>query len=73
MIMFNIDEAMTHFPKLLEHVMNGEEVVIVKAGKPIARILPSITNNTSPCTPGIDKGKVIIQPDFDEPLPMFDQ
>ena len=73
MIIFDIDEAMTHFSKLLEHVMNGEEVVIVKAGKPIAHILPLITNNTSPRVPGIDKGKVIIQPDFDGPLPVFEQ
>ena len=73
MAVFNIHEAKTHFSKLLERVLNGEEVVIAKAGKPVARILPFTTDDTSPRLPGIDKGKVIILPDFDEPLPEFDQ
>ncbi len=29
-------------------------------------------NNVSPCISGIDKGRMIIMPDFDEPLPEFD-
>jgi prevent-host-death family protein len=72
MTVYNIHEAKTHFSKLLEDVLNGEEVVIAKAGKPIARVLPFIEDDFSPRVPGIDKGKVIIMPDFDEPLPEFD-
>jgi prevent-host-death family protein len=72
MTVFNIHDAKTHFSKLLERVLNGEEVVIAKAGKPVARILPFVADNLSPRTPGIDKGKVIIMPDFDAPLPDFD-
>ena len=72
MTVYNIHEAKTHFSKLLEHVLNGEEVVIAKAGKPIARVLPFLEDDISPRIPGIDKGKVIIMPDFDEPLPEFD-
>jgi prevent-host-death family protein len=72
MAVFNIHDAKTHFSKLLERVLNGEEVVIAKAGKPVARILPFTTDDTSPRKPGIDKGKVIIRPDFDAPLPEFD-
>lgn len=72
MAVFNIHEAKTHFSKLLERVLNGEEVVIAKAGKPVARILPFAPDDTSPRLPGIDKGKLIILPDFDEPLPEFD-
>jgi antitoxin (DNA-binding transcriptional repressor) of toxin-antitoxin stability system len=53
-------------------VVNGEEVVIAKAGKPVARILPFIAQDFSPRVPGIDKGKVLIMPDFDAPLPEFD-
>jgi prevent-host-death family protein len=68
---FNVQEAKRHFSKLLERVMIGEEVVITKAGKPVARILPFTTNETSPRKPGMDKGKVIIQPDFDAPLQEF--
>ena len=72
MTVFNIHEAKTHFSKLLERVLNGEEVVIAKAGKPIARILPYGVDDHTPRVPGIDKGKLIIQPDFDAPLPEFD-
>ena len=36
---FNIHKAKTHFSKLLKRVMIGEEVIIAKAGKPIARLL----------------------------------
>jgi prevent-host-death family protein len=72
MTVFNIHDAKTHFSKLLERVLNGEEVVIAKAGKPVARILPYAVDDHSPRVPGIDKGKLIIMPDFDAPLPEFD-
>lgn len=72
MAVFNIHEAKTHFSKLLERVLNGEEIVIAKAGKPVARILPFAADDTSPRVPGIDKGILIIKPDFDAPLPEFD-
>ena len=72
MTIFNIHETKTHFSKLLERVLNGEEVIIAKAGKPVARLLPFTQEDTSPRIPGIDKGKVIIMPDFDDPLPEFD-
>jgi prevent-host-death family protein len=71
MTIYNIHEAKTHFSKLLEQVLSGEEVVIAKAGKPIARVLPFTEDDTAPRVPGIDKGKVIIMPDFDDPLPEF--
>jgi len=72
MIVYNIHEAKTHFSKILERVMKGEEVVIAKAGKPLARILPFTKEDTSPRKPGIDKGKVIVMPDFNATLPEFD-
>ena len=70
MTIYNIHEAKTHFSKLLERVLNGEEVVIAKAGKPIARILP-VVSNISQRKPGIDKGTVVIMPNFDDPLEEF--
>ncbi len=70
MTTFNIHEAKTHFSKLLERVLNGEEVIIAKAGKPVARILP-VATSASPRVPGIDKGKIIIMPNFDDPLDEF--
>ena len=72
MTIYNIQEAKTHFSKMLELVLHGEEVVIAKAGKPVARILPFAPQDISPRVPGIDKGKVKIMPDFDAPLPEFD-
>ncbi len=70
MTTFNIHEAKTHFSKLLERVLNGEEIIIAKAGKPIARISP-VFNTMSPRVPGIDKGKIVIMPNFNDPLEEF--
>ena len=70
MTTFNIHEAKTHFSKLLERVLKGEEVIIAKAGKPVARILPVVPSVTAR-TPGIDKGKITIMPNFDDPLEEF--
>ena len=72
MTRFNIHEAKTHFFKLLERVLDGEEVIITKAGKPVARILPIVTS-VPLRKPEIDKGKVIIKPDFDKSLDEFTQ
>ena len=72
MTIYNIHEAKTHFSKLLERVSNGEEVVIAKAGKPVARLLPYVAEEDTPRVPGIDRGKVTIMPDFDAPLAEFD-
>lgn len=71
MRIFNTHEAKIHFSELLELTLNGEEVIIARAGKPVARILPFIAEATSPRIPGIDKGNVIFMPDFDDYLPEF--
>jgi prevent-host-death family protein len=67
----NIHEAKTHLSKLLRRVMSGEEIVIAKAGKPIA-ILSPVDPIPQPRVPGNDKGKIVIHPNFDDPLPEFD-
>jgi prevent-host-death family protein len=61
----NIHEAKTHFSKLLERVQRGEEIVIAKAGKPVARLVPERTPALGARVPGIDKGKLRIADDFD--------
>lgn len=71
MLTVNIHEAKTHLSKLLERVMNGEQIIIAKAGKPIA-ILTPFSEMPQPRIPGNDAGKVVIGADFDEPLPEFD-
>jgi prevent-host-death family protein len=70
MTTFNIHEAKTHFSKLLERVLSGEEVIIAKAGKPVARILP-VASEVLLRQPGNDKGKVTIMSNFDAPLEEF--
>jgi prevent-host-death family protein len=68
----NIHEAKTHFSKLLKRVMSGERIIIAKAGQPVA-VLSPITGSAAQRIPGMDKGKVTIAPDFDAPLPEFEQ
>ncbi len=64
----NIHEAKTHFSKLIKRVERGEEIVIAKAGKPVARLVPARAN-IARRTPGSAKDKIEISPDFDAPLP----
>jgi prevent-host-death family protein len=67
----NIHEAKTHLSKLIERVQNGEQIIIAKAGRPVAVLAP-LQKPASPRVPGNDAGKIIIAPDFDEPLPEFE-
>jgi len=67
----NIHEAKTHLSKLLRRVMSREQIIIAKAGKPIA-ILSSIEKAPTRRTPGNDAGKVVIKANFDDPLLEFD-
>ncbi|MCA9450426.1 MAG: type II toxin-antitoxin system Phd/YefM family antitoxin [Candidatus Omnitrophica bacterium] len=61
----NIHEAKTHLSKLIERVGQGEEIVIGKAGKPVARLVP-YTQETGPRKLGLWKGRVWIADDFDD-------
>lgn len=65
----NVHEAKTQFSRLLEQVATGEEVIIAKAGKPVARLVPYTTTGHGPRVPGQDAGLIRIKPDFDAPLP----
>ncbi|MCP5099493.1 MAG: type II toxin-antitoxin system Phd/YefM family antitoxin [Chloroflexi bacterium] len=67
----NIHEAKTHLSKLLVRVSNGEQIIIAKAGKPIALLTP-IQDRPKERIPGNDVGKVVIKANFDDPLPEFD-
>ena len=64
----NVHEAKTHLSSLLEEVARGNEIVIAKAGKPIARLVP-ITNIPPKRVPGLLRGRIRIADDFDAPLP----
>ncbi len=67
----NIHEAKTHLSRLLQRVQAGEEITISRAGKPIARLI-AISERPKRRVPGLDKGKVVIHPNFDDPIPEFD-
>ena len=64
----NIHEAKTHLSRIVEEVAAGKEVIIAKAGKPMARLVPmkrAVTRKRL----GLLKGKIKIPADFDKPLP----
>ena len=64
----NIHEAKTHLSRLVDEVVAGEEVVIAKAGKPMAKLIPFITA-TKKRKLGLLAGKLSVPEDFDAPLP----
>jgi prevent-host-death family protein len=64
----NVHEAKTGFSKLLKRVQLGEEIVIAKAGKPVARLIP-FSAPVKVRKPGGAEGMITIRSDFDDPLP----
>ena len=64
----NLYDAKTHLSELVERAARGEEVVIAKAGEPKARLVP-LAPRVQPRKPGYWKGRVMMAPDFDAPLP----
>ena len=62
----NLHEAKTPFSKLIERVRRGEEIIIAKAGKPVAKLLP-IAHGAQVRVPGSARGKIILSADFDAP------
>lgn len=65
MVIVNVHQAKTHLSRLLERVAAGEEVVIARAGSPVARLVP--IQREEPRNPGLVKGRVTDA--FFEPLP----
>ena len=64
----NVHEAKTHLSRLLQRVANGEEITIANRGVPVARLVPA----HSPAKQrelGLDRERIRIAEDFDEPLP----
>ena len=64
----NTHEAKTQLSRLLTRVEAGEEIVIAKAGRPAARLVP-IQSTQRKRKPGALKGKIHVAEDFDAPLP----
>jgi prevent-host-death family protein len=64
----NIHQAKTHLSRLIEEVRGGGEVLIAKAGKPVARLV-SATRHRKGRTLGVLAGEFEVPSDFDAPLP----
>lgn len=63
----NVHEAKTHFSRLLEQAHAGQEIILAKAGKPYARLMPLAPQGTGRRTPGRLNGR--LSDAFFDPLP----
>jgi prevent-host-death family protein len=61
----NIYEAKTHLSQLVDRAAAGEDVVIARNGRPVARLVP-VEQKPGRRVPGAWRGRVRIAPDFDE-------
>jgi prevent-host-death family protein len=62
----NVYEAKTQLSRLLDRAAAGEEIVIARAGRPVARLVALSDAAPQRRTPGAWRGKVRISADFDE-------
>jgi prevent-host-death family protein len=62
---FNVHEAKTHLSRLLDRAHNGEEIILAKAGRPYAKLVPLDSRRER--VPGIARGR--ITDEFFDPLP----
>ena len=69
---FNIHEAKTHFSKLVEQAASGKEIIIAKAGKPVAKLVSidsNIRHSNAERKLGLLAGQMTLREDFYDPLP----
>jgi prevent-host-death family protein len=64
----NIHQAKTQFSRLVELAASGEEIIIAKSGKPVARLVAYAIKGAVR-RPGSMRGKIRIKKNFDAPLP----
>ncbi|HOW54112.1 MAG TPA: type II toxin-antitoxin system Phd/YefM family antitoxin [Syntrophorhabdaceae bacterium] len=64
----NVHDAKTRLSELLSRVESGEEIIIARAGRPVARLVP-VREKARERIAGTAKGKVKIGKDFEKPLP----
>jgi prevent-host-death family protein len=66
----NVHAAKTHFSRLVDEAASGAEIIIAKAGKPVAKLVPLTPPEAKPKRRlGLLEGVAVIPPDFDAPLP----
>lgn len=61
----NIHEAKTQLSRYVDQAAQGEEVIIARAGKPVARLVPLASSSGSPRTLGLGKGRFTLPENFD--------
>lgn len=64
----NIHDAKTRFSRLVDAAASGEEIIIAKAGKPVAKLGP-LSPGLRPKRLGLLAGHLVLPEDFDAPLP----
>ena len=64
----NMHAAKTHFSRLVDQAAAGEEIIIAKAGKPVARLVP-LAESAPKRRLGLLAGKLTVPENFDDPLP----
>ena len=69
MIRLNIHEAKTHLSKHLRRVKKGETIILCERNVPIAEIRPIKPENREPRPIGLDKGRLLVPENFNDPLP----
>ena len=77
MVEVTIEDAQVRFTELLTRVQNGEEIVIAREGKPVARLSAIVQSgdgnghaeNFPPRIAGLGRGEIKVSDDFDDPLP----
>ena len=64
-ILVNMHKAKSDLSRLVSQALGGEEIIITRAGKPVARLVPVQQDRS----PGLATGRIRISADFDAPLP----
>ena len=65
---YNLYEAKTSLSRLVDRAAQGEEIILAKAGKPLAKLVPFL-QGPKPRQPGGWEGRMRVSDDFDAPLP----
>jgi prevent-host-death family protein len=69
---YNIHDAKTHFSRLVERARQGERITIARDGVPVAMLVAVEPQTVIRRPIGMDRGRIVIHDDFDDPLPEFD-
>ena len=64
----NMHQAKTHFSRLVEKALSGEEIIIARNGQPLIKLVP-LKNLKAQRVPGLSSGRGRVSEDFDSPLP----